>query len=346
MHRNLLLGLAICSTEILLSSAALSQSTEPIQSKETLAIVLGKEISEEQLGFSMKGQLQRIRQQEFDLKRKALEDVVRKEVLESEAQKKGVSVEKLLENEVDSKVADPTIGELEAYYLGQKHFSQSFEELKENLREALKQAKVQTARDNYLKILQQRADVVVFLQPPRAKIPYDLGRLKGDPQAPVTIVEFTDFSCPFCRQAESTLKQLGAKYQSKISVAHRDFPVRELHPQAQLAAEASRCAAEQRRFWEYHDLLFENPNELARADLVQAAEKLGLDKRRFESCLNSGKYKPQVNQDLQDGIRAGVTGTPSFFINGVYLSGSQPLTTFEKIIDEELQSANRDSVKK
>ncbi|PYU11492.1 MAG: hypothetical protein DMG37_16575 [Acidobacteria bacterium] len=296
MHRNLLLGLAICSTEILLSSAALSQSTEPIQSKETLAIVLGKEISEEQLGFSMKGQLQRIRQQEFDLKRKALEDVVRKEVLESEAQKKGVSVEKLLENEVDSKVADPTIGELEAYYLGQKHFSQSFEELKENLREALKQAKVQTARDNYLKILQQRADVVVFLQPPRAKIPYDLGRLKGDPQAPVTIVEFTDFSCPFCRQAESTLKQLGAKYQS--------------------------------------------------TDLVQAAEKLGLDKRRFESCLNSGKYKPQVNQDLQDGIRAGVTGTPSFFINGVYLSGSQPLTTFEKIIDEELQSANRDSVKK
>jgi protein-disulfide isomerase len=119
----------------------------------------------------------------------------------------------------------------------------------------------------------------------------------------------------------------------------------ELHPQAQIAAEASHCALEQGKFWEYHDLLFESFGTLPREDLIKAASKLHLNTKQFDSCLTSGKYKSQIDQDFQEGLRLGVFGTPGFFINGVFLAGAKPAAAFEKIIDEELGSAKRESAK-
>ena len=121
-----------------------------------------------------------------------------------------------------------------------------------------------------------------------------------------------------------------------MSLAYRDLPLRDIHPQAQLAAEASRCAGEQGKFWEYHDLLFENQNKLNREGLVEQARTLKLDEKVFDACLSSGKYNAQIEQDRQMGMRAGVSGTPGFFINGNLLSGNLPQEAFEKTIEAEL----------
>src|SRR2546425_6424289 len=141
------------------------------------------------------------------------------------------------------------------------------------------------------------------------------------------------------RPPRSTLFPYTTLFRSQVSLGYRDFPLRGLHSQAQLAAEASRCASEQGKFWEYHDLLFENPNKLNREGLVEQARRLKLDEKRFDSCLSSGKHKTQIEQDLQLGLRAGLTGTPGFFINGSMLSGNLPQEAFEKTIEAELAAS-------
>jgi protein-disulfide isomerase/Flp pilus assembly protein TadD len=173
-------------------------------------------------------------------------------------------------------------------------------------------------------------------QPQRIEVAYDPARLRGSATAPVIIVEFSDFQCPYCHKVQPTLKNLLAKYEDKVSLAYRDFPLRDIHPQAQLAAEASRCAGEQRKFWEYHDLLFANHDKLNQEGLVEDARSLKLDEKQFDSCLSSSKYKAQIEQDLQEGMRAGVHGTPGFFINGIFLRGAQAQAVFERIIETEL----------
>ena len=205
--------------------------------------------------------------------------------------------------------------------------------------------KIQQARQDYVKSLLEQAEaggeVAVFLRPTRIEVSFDPARLRGSPDAPVRIVEFSDYTCPYCRRAESILSELRAKYQGKVSQAYRDYPLREIHPHAQMAAEASRCAAEQGKFWGYHDLLFANSEKQTPDDLRIYAHALQLDDKRFDSCLSSGQYKPQIEQDVQDGARAGIVGTPAFFINGIYLDGAQPAAVFERIIDEELSAADK-----
>jgi protein-disulfide isomerase len=125
-----------------------------------------------------------------------------------------------------------------------------------------------------------------------------------------------------------------AKHQGRVRLAYRDFPLRALHPGAQAEAEAARCAADQRRFWEYHDLLFTHPDKSSREDLIANAHQLQLDENRFSRCLDTHQYSSQVDQDIQDGLKAGVRGTPAFFVNGVLLEGVASSDAFEKIIDQ------------
>ncbi len=203
---------------------------------------------------------------------------------------------------------------------------------------ALNQSELHMTRQQLLKRLRDPDGTPVLLQPDKVRVAYDPARLRGSPQAPVMIVEFSDFQCPFCRKVQSTLKNLLEKYQGQVSLAYRDFPLRGMHSQAESAAEASRCALEQGKFWEYHDLLFGNPDKLNRSGVAGMAQSLGLNERQFDTCMSSGKYTKQVEQDLQDGIRAGVEGTPGIFINGILLNGAQPETAFEKVIRSELEA--------
>jgi protein-disulfide isomerase/Tfp pilus assembly protein PilF len=196
-------------------------------------------------------------------------------------------------------------------------------------------------RQDYLKHVREHLEMPASLQQAKTEVSFDPARLRGSPHVPVIIIEFSDFQCPLCRKVQPTLKSLLAKYEGRVSLAYRDFPLRGMHGQAELGAESSRCAGEQGKFWEYHDLLFDNPDKLNQNGLLELARNAKLGEKQFDSCLSSGKYRSQVERDLQDGIRAGVMGTPGIFINGILLSGAQPEAAFEQVIDSELASVKR-----
>jgi protein-disulfide isomerase len=157
----------------------------------------------------------------------------------------------------------------------------------------------------------------------------------GPDDAAVTIIEFSDFQCPFCARVVPTIKQIEEEFGDSVRIVFRDFPL-SFHQQAQKAAEAAECADDQGKFWEMHDKLFENQNALGIDSLKQYANELGLDGGEFDSCLDSGKHAEEVRKDFADGQQAGVTGTPAFFINGKLVSGAQPFSVFKQAIEQEL----------
>lgn len=162
---------------------------------------------------------------------------------------------------------------------------------------------------------------------------------QGPDDARVTIVEFSDYQCPFCsRHFRDTVPQLLSQYQGEIKYVVLNFPLSNIHPMAQKAAEAAECALDQGEFWEFHDTLFENQSALDTASLKKYAADLGLDTGSFNTCLDSGDKAQQVRSDLQAGQAAGVRGTPTFFINGQRLVGAVPLNRFQTLIDGELGS--------
>jgi protein-disulfide isomerase len=333
--REPLLGLFLCF--VALSSTASAQD-HPSKPGQPVATINGQTIYESDLLPSVEGQLLPLRNQEYEIKRKALDTVIDQKVLEAAAKKKGLTTEQLLAQEVDAKIPQPSDDELEGYYLGLR-LKSPFAEVKTKLRESLRQVKIQQARQDYLKALRSDSKVMVLLSAPRVEVGYDQARLRGNPKAPVMIVEFSDYQCPYCHQAEPTVKQVLAKYGDKVSLAYRDFPLTAIHSQAEIAAEASHCALEQGKFWEYHDQLF-TASKLEKDALIDYARNLKLDDKQFESCLTSEKYKADIEKDLEAGRKAGVSGTPGFFINGIELSGAQGLDAFGRVIDDELARKN------
>jgi len=285
----------------------------------------------------VQGQLRPLRDQEYQIKKKALENLINQKLLEAEAKRKALTTENLLEQEVDSKTAEPTDAELNAYYLAQKgQLNKPFDEVKAQLAQSLKQAKIQQARLDYSARLREQTKVSILLSPPRVQVGFDPARVRGNPKAKVMIVEFSDFQCPYCGEVQTTLKSVLAKHEESVALAFRDMPVQQIHPEALGAAEGARCAGEQGKFWEYHDLLFADQNNLDRNSLLNKAQKLQLDEKQFQACLTTEKYKAQIQQDSLEGMRAGVSGTPGFVINGVFLSGALPEAAFEKLIAEQL----------
>ncbi len=171
---------------------------------------------------------------------------------------------------------------------------------------------------------------------PRSQVSADDDPFKGGANAKVVIVEFSDYQCPYCARAESTVEQILDAYGNKVKFVYRDFPLPG-HQFAQKAAEATECADEQGKFWEYHDLVFENQQSLSADSLKNYARTLNLDGSKFDSCLDSGKYTQEVKKDLSDGAKYGVEGTPTFFINGIKIPGAVPFEQFKQIIDNELK---------
>jgi len=159
--------------------------------------------------------------------------------------------------------------------------------------------------------------------------------VKGPKSAPVSIVIFSDFQCPFCSRVEPTLKELEQSYGGKVKFAWKNFPL-PFHDKAQLAAEAAMAANEQGKFWEYHDKLFANQQALERADLEKYAQDIGLNMNQFKAGLDSGKFKAHITRDQAEAAKAGAQGTPTFLINGTRLVGAVPVDQFKKLIDEAL----------
>jgi protein-disulfide isomerase len=180
-------------------------------------------------------------------------------------------------------------------------------------------------------------------QPAAAPPRVDNVSTDGDPQigpdnAKVTIVAFSDYECPYCKGfRDATFDALLEKYGDDVRFVYRDYPL-SFHPQAQIAAEAAECANEQGKYWEMHDVIYANQASLSDDAYSGFAEQIDLDTQQFDECLSSNKYAEEVAGDQQDGNTYGVTGTPTFFINGWMLVGAQPLSEFEKLIDQELGS--------
>jgi protein-disulfide isomerase len=162
---------------------------------------------------------------------------------------------------------------------------------------------------------------------------------RGGANAPVEIVEFSDFQCPFCRRVKPSLDAIHNKYGAKVKIyfMHQPLP---FHKDAPLAAEASLAAHEQGKFWEYHDVLFANQRDLKRPDLEKYARQIGLNMARFRAALDQGTYKAKVKEDATMASKLGARGTPTFFINGRKLVGAQPPAAFEAKIDEALRDEN------
>lgn len=311
---------------------------------EPLAEVDGVVVSGEEVEKSLGAQLAKLQEQIYNLKRQKLEELINATLLTREAKKRGLSVPALLDTEVTSKVSLVTEQEVEAFYESNKTRIQGDPtSARQQIRIQLQNQRIATEKQEYFQLLRSKAKVAVHLKPPpvhRVDVSTGGAPFKGPANAPVTIVKFEDFHCPFCKSAQATLAQVLSKYDKKVKLVHRDFPIDGIHPGARKAHEAGRCAYEQGKFWQYHDLLYANAPKAELQDLTSYAKQVGLDAPAFEQCLSSGKYRPVVQKDVEEGNRVGVTGTPAFFINGRLLSGAQPLESFTSIIDDEISRAN------
>jgi predicted DsbA family dithiol-disulfide isomerase len=337
MLTRLLQGVGVAGFLIAASLCAAAENASSID--PPVAYIDGKPVLASELMPVAQGQVLNLRKQEYDIKRRALDSLLDQKLVEAEAARRATTVEQLLK-EADTKVADPSDAEAEAFFLGRQEQGRRFEDVREQMRSLLKAAKRSAGRDSFIAALRKQHSIDVMFDSPRIDVAADPARLTGAPDAPVQIVEFSDFECPFCRRAESTIRAVVAKYQGKVSLAYRDFPLSAIHSSAQQAAEASRCAAEQGKFWPYHERLFSNEALDVKA-LKTYARDIALDGSRFDACLDLHRQRDAVEHDLQQGRLAGVSGTPAFFINGIPLTGAQPAAAFEKIIDEELAKRAR-----
>ncbi len=326
----------VCFALLGLPATACSQNTSA-DKQPALAVVDGVPITDEEL--DIQGKLVQIRQQEYELRREALDQAIEKRLLEAEAKRRNVGLDELLQAEVRSKVAEPTDLEVETFYERQKsRIRRPLEDVRAQVVEVLKEDKARRIRDGLVANLRAKSSVEMYLDPPRLPVDLSQAPLRGPADAPVTIVEFSDFQCPFCKKVQPVLQQLSETYGDQLRWSFKDLPLNNIHPEAQRAAEASRCAGEQGKFWEYRAGLFEAPR--VTQDLHQRlGESLGLDLDSFQECLASEKYRQLVEGDSEEATRLGITGTPAFLVNGILISGARPLEAFTEIIDRELQAS-------
>jgi protein-disulfide isomerase len=168
----------------------------------------------------------------------------------------------------------------------------------------------------------------------------DASMIRGAAAAPVTILEFSDYQCPFCKRAQPVLERLLAEFPGKVRIVFKDYPL-DFHEGARPAAEAARCAGAAGRYWDYHDLLFLAQPAFSRDDLITYAHRVGLDRTAFSLCLDARRFGPAVEADVAEGRALGVSGTPTFFVNGRRLVGAHPIETFREAVDDALADAGR-----
>lgn len=281
----------------------------------------------------------------YDGRRGALEAIVADMLIEQAATSKGVKPDQFTESEIARRVKPVSDGQVTRFYQENQGQMQGrpLAEMMPAIRRYLEEQERAAAYRALVAELRKAGPAVnMALEPPRYTVevaPDD--PVLGSADAPVTVVEFSDFQCPFCQRVMPTLKQLREAYGDRVRIVWKDFPLTSIHPQAFKAAEAAHCAREQGKFWEYHDRLFANQQALDPEFLKKYATETGLDAPKFNACLDAAKYAERVQAQMGVGTALGVSSTPSMFINGRMVSGAQPYETFTAIIDEELERAGR-----
>jgi len=276
----------------------------------------------------------------YDGRRKALNEIIAKQLLTEAAKKQGLSREAFEEAELSKRTTEVSDDEVAAFYAANLREMQGrpLEEVSPIITRYLTERKRQDARQKLVGELRKAGPpVMTALEAPR----YEVEVSNDDPsygsaKAAVTIVEFSDYQCPYCQQAVPILKRLQKTYGDRVRVVWKDYPLTQIHPLALKAGQAAHCAGEQDKYWPYHDRLFENQSALDTDDLRKHAQAVGLDMPKFSSCLDSSKYADRVRAGMEMGNRLGVSSTPTLFINGRVLPGAYPYDDLAAVVDEEL----------
>lgn len=268
---------------------------------------------------------------------KALDALVEDKLLAAEAARQQTTTERLIEIEIESNVSTPSTEEVEAFYEANKsQIPIPKVEALPQVRQYMIDSSRKRYRDMLFGMLRRTHKVTTYLDPLRKEIGIAGHPSRGPANAPVTIVEFADFECPFCGGLYPTLKLVEKNYSDRVRLVYRQFPLTNIHPHALKAAEASLCANEQNRFWEFHDSLFEDQARLTVEDLKQRAVDLKLNTADFNTCLDSGKQADVIQKDAGEARKIGVSSTPTVFINGRLL-GNRSYADIRAIIEDELQ---------
>ena len=281
----------------------------------------------------------RIFQQLYQNRRTMLDQVVGDILIEQAAKTANLSVDAYVAQETAKRVQPVTDADVQAFFEQNRDRAggRSINDLRKPIEEfLLGQRKLQARAQIIDQLRSANSSVRIMLDPPRYNVELaSHDPIRGDTSAPVTIVEFSDYQCPFCARVNPTIAKVREAYGNKVRIVFKDFPLAN-HPQAPKAAEAAHCAGDQGKYWEMHDKLFSDQRALEAAGLKASAAALGLNMAKFNQCLDSGTYKAIVQEDLELGEKMGVNSTPTLYINGRAVVGAQPFEMFKSIIDEEL----------
>ncbi len=322
------------------ATATSGTSGESAAANSVVAKIGETEITRKEIEEKASSALAGLRQQEYEIMQSALDQAITERLLDAAAAKEGLSRDAFVEREVEKAIAAPTPEEIESFFeqnrgrLG----GRTIEQVRDQIARYLLGQRQQERFDAVVRDLRKQNDVVVLLDPPRTEVSADDDPAMGGENAPVEIISFSDYQCPYCSRAEEVVKRVMSEYGDDVRVVFRDFPL-DFHEDAVKAAEAAGCAAEQGKFSAMHDALFANQRALGQDSLIKYAEEIGLEMDPFRECLTSGRREAEVMADLAAGKAVGVTGTPAFFVNGRLLSGAQPYEAFAAVIDDELARA-------
>src|SRR5882724_2366577 len=332
-----------------LSATAPTAEPDPHQ---VLARVDGKPITQGDFEKAASAELLQLEREYTQARRTLVEaklkQMARDAMVATEAKAKGVNPEQLIADA--AKIAPVTDAEVEKFYEEKKTQippNVTKEQVVPQIRQYLEQQRQTAARQSFYTALESRHKADYLLEPIRVPIEAAAYKApaKGPESAPVTIVEFSDFQCPFCSRLAPVMAQVEQKYGDKVRVVFRQYPLASIHPNATKAAEAALCANDQGKFWEMHDAMFADQAGLAVEGLRAKATKVGLQADPFNACLDSGKHVEEVKQDLVAGSAAGVGGTPAMFVNGRFLAEEMTFETISKMIDDEYQRREKAGTK-
>ena len=331
--------LAIVATLLACSSAPAQQTGSDVAARVGDRAITVKDLDDRWRAQDPAGHSEAT-QKLYEGRRNALDEMVAEMFLSEAAKAKGMSPEAYVEAEISRRAKAVTDADVVAFYqsnVGQMQ-GRSLDVMGPAINRYLQEQQRAAARQALVAELKKGGPPVrVMIDAPR----YEVALAATDPavgsaSAPVTIVEFSDFQCPFCLRVEPTLKQVRQTYGDKVRIVWKDFPLTQIHPQAFKSGEAAHCAGEQGKFWEYHDRLFANQEALQPENLKKYAADLSLDTAKFNACLDESKFGDRVREGVAQGSRLGVNSTPTIYVNGRLLSGAQPYEVFAAVIDEEL----------
>jgi protein-disulfide isomerase len=300
-----------------------------------LAEVNGHKLTDVDLEQKKVGSVLQARYQYYLSQRKALDQLVDDELLSLAAERKHLTVDQILKNEVYKDIKDPTEDQLQVYYEGMES-QEPYPAVRDRVLEHIRQLRRDKARAAYVKNLHTDASLRILLAPPVADVNLDDAHFRGAKNAPVLLVEFADYECPYCEKVNPLIQKLSEEYGDKLAVVYKDFPL-PMHHRSQKAAEAARCAGEQGKYWEYHDVLYYS-RQLDINELKKHAQVLKLDEGRFNECLDSGATAAAVQKDLEEGKQLNLPGTPSFFINNHFFHGAMDYSALHEMVEQQLHA--------